>query len=164
MKEQLIRSELMLAQFSAEKSIEIIKCHASVIQHALFDLIRDRRLVVESDTIRESAIEKIVQSGFYLSPDAIPEQIRTVNAKRLERAVQGSSTTLGANLLAVFLLASESELNALHKSDPAFIDFVASLIRLRGHGNEQQSDCSRDDMMSLKNKVLKVIKIITEVF
>ncbi|MGE4499560.1 MAG: hypothetical protein AB7C96_04360 [Hydrogenovibrio sp.] len=163
-KEQLIRSELMLAQFSAEKTIEIIKCYASVMQHALFDAVKDRRLEVKSDTIRESAVDKIVQSGFYPASDVIPEQISTVNTKRLYQAVQGSSTTLGAHLLAVFLLGSESELIQLQKSDPAFIDFVANLIRLRGHGNKQQSDFSRDDMESLKNNVFKSIKIITEVF
>ncbi|HEJ2449058.1 TPA: hypothetical protein SLZ46_000737 [Vibrio cholerae] len=163
-KEQLIRSELMLAQFSVEKTIEIIKCYASVMQHALFDAVKDRRLEVKSDTIRESAVEKIVQSGFYSAPDAIPEQISTVNTKRLYRAVQGSSTTLGAHLLAVFLLGSESELIELQKSDAKFVDFVANLIRLRGHGNKQQSDFSRDDMESLKNNVFKAIKIITEVF
>lgn len=164
-KEQLIRSELMLAQFTAEKAIEIIKCFASVIQHALFEVVNDRNLEIECDTIsRESAVEKIVQSGFYLVPDIIPEQISTVNTKRLYRAVQGSSTTLGAHLLAVFLLGSESELIKLQKSDPTFVDFVANLIQLRGHGNKQQSDFSREDMKSLKNNVFKAIKIIAEVF
>jgi hypothetical protein len=163
-KEQLLRSQLMLAQFSPEKTIEIIKCYASVMQHALFDAVKDRRLEVKSDTIREFAIEKVLQSGFYPVPDVIPEQISTVNTKRLYHAVQGSSTTLGANLLAVFLLGSESELIQLQKSDPTIVDFVANLIQLRGHGNKQQSYFSRDDMESLKNNVFKAIKIITEVF
>lgn len=163
-KEQLIRSELMLAQFSAEKSIEIIKCYASVIQHALFDAVKDRRPEVKSDAIRESAVEKIVQTGFFSAKEQVPVQLTTVGLHHIRRAVQGSSTTLGAHLLAVFLLGSESELIQLQKSDPAFIDFVANLIRLRGHGNKQQSDFSRDDMESLKNNVFKAIKIITEVF
>ena len=129
------------------------------------EVAKDRRSSVKNRTnLRDEAIEKIVQSGFYPAPDAIPEQISTVNTKRLYRAVQGSSTTLGAHLLAVFLLGSESELIEFQKSDPTFVDFVANLIRLRGHGNKQQSDFSRDDMESLKNNVFKAIKIITEVF
>ena len=163
-KEQLIRSELMLAPFSAEKTIEIIKCYASIMQHALFDAVKDRRLEVKSDTIRESAVENIVQTGFFSALECVPEQLTTVAPHNIRRTVQGSSTTLGAHLLAVFLLGSESELIQLQKSDPAFIDFVANLIRLRGHGNKQQSDFSRDDMESLKNNVFKAIKIITEVF
>ena len=163
-KEQLIRSELMLAQFSAEKTIEIIKCYASVMQHALFDAVSDRRLEVKSDTIKESAVEKIVQLGFFSAEEQVPVQLSTVAPHNIRRTVQGSSTTLGAHLLAVFLLGSESELIQLQKSDPAFVDFVANLIRMRGHGNKQQSDFSRDDMESLKNNVFKAIKIITEVF
>jgi hypothetical protein len=163
-KEQLIRSELMLAQFSAEKTIEIIKCYASVMQQALFDAVKDRRFEVRGDTIRESAVEKIVQAEFFSALERVPEQLTTVAPRNIRRAVQGSSTTLGAHLLAVFLLGSESELTQLQKSDPTFIDFIANLIRLRGHGNKQQPDFSRDDMESLKNNVFKAIKKITEVF
>lgn len=163
-KEQLNRSELMLAQFVTEKSIEIIKCYASVMQQTLFDAVKDRRLETKIETIRESAVEKIVQTGFFSALERIPEQISTVAPRNIRRAVQGSSTTLGAHLLAVFLLGSESELIELQKSDPTFVDFVANLIRLRGHGNKHQSDFSRDDVESLKNNVFKAIKIITEVF
>ena len=154
----------MLAQFVTEKSIEIIKCYASVMQQTLFDAVKDRRLEIKSDTIREYAVEKIVQTGFLFALERVPEQLTTVAPRNIRRAVQGSSTTLGAHLLAVFLLGSESELIELQKSDPTFIDFVANLIRLRGHGNKHQSDFSRDDVESLKNNVFKAIKIITEVF
>lgn len=163
-KEQLIRSEEMLAKYTDDVSIEIIKCYASVMQHALFDAVSERRVEIASDNIKKTAIEKIVQSGFYPTLDAIPKQISTVNTKRLYRAVQGSSTTLGAHLLAIFLLGSEDELIQLHKSDPTFVNFVANLIQLRGHGNEQRSDFLRDDLESLKNNLFKAIKMITEVF
>jgi hypothetical protein len=164
-KEQLMRSELMSVQFTTEKAIEVIKCYASVMQHTLFNAVKDRRLEIENDSsIRESAIEKIVQVGFYSSVEFVPEQISTVCIKRLYRAVQGSNTTLGAQFLAVFLLRSESELIQLQKSDPTFVEFVANLIQLRGHGNKQQSDFSWGDMETLKNGVFKTIKIITEVF
>lgn len=163
-KEQLIRSQLMMAQFTAEKTIEIIKCYASVMQHALFDAVNDRKLEVKSDTIRESAIEKIVQAGFFSVEDQVPVQLTTVAPRQVIGVVQGSSTTLGAHLLAVFLLGSERELLQLHKKDPKFVDFVANLIRLRGHGNKQQTDFSWDDIKLLKNNVFKAIRIITEVF
>ncbi len=163
-KEQLIRSELMLATFTSEIKIEIIKSFASVMQHALFDAVKDRRFEIQSDTIRESAVEKIVQTGFFSALEHVPEQLTTVAPHNIRRAAQGSSTTLGAHLLVVFLLGSESELIQLKKSDPAFVDFVATLIRLRGHGNKQQTDFSRDDIESLKNNVFKAIKTITEVF
>jgi len=162
-KEQLLRSELMLAKYTNEKAIEIIKCYSSVMQHALLDAVQDCKLNSESDKIRESAIEKIVQSGFYPAPNYIPKQISTVNIKRLYRAVQGSSTTLGAHLLAVFLLRSESELIQLKKATPSFMIFIAKLIQLRGHGN-QQIDISQDHINSLKKNLFKAIKIIPEIF
>lgn len=163
-KEQLIRAELMLAQFTTENSIEIIKCYASVMQHVLFDAVHDRRLDVESDTARESAVEKIIQAGFFSAIEHVPEQLTTVASRNVRRAVQGSSTTLGAHLLALFLLGSESELIGLQKSYPRFIALVANLIQLRGHGNKEQTGFSRDDMEPLKNNVFKAIKTITVVF
>lgn len=167
LREELVKVTILSQRttLNDEQLQRYINLLASIMQLSLFEVAKDRRSSVKNRTnLRDEAIEKIVQSGFYPAPDAIPEHISTVNTKRLYRAVQGSSTTLGAHLLAVFLLGSESELIELQKSDPTFVDFVANLIRLRGHGNKQQSDFSRDDMESLKNNVFKAIKIITEVF
>jgi len=167
LREELVKVTILSQRTTLdnEQLQRYINLLASIMQLSLFEVAKDRRSSVKNRTnLRDEAIEKIVQSGFYPAPDAIPEQISTVNTKRLYRAVQGSSTTLGAHLLAVFLFGSESELIELKKSDPKFVDFVANLIRLRGHGNNQQSDFSRDDMKSLKNNVFKAIKIITEVF
>ena len=167
LREELVKVTILSQRTTLdnEQLQRYINLLASIMQLSLFEVAKNRRSSVKNQTnLRDEAIEKIVQSGFYPAPDAIPEQISTVNTKRLYRAVQGSSTTLGAHLLAVFLLGSESELIELQKSDPKFVDFVANLIRLRGHGNKQQSDFSRNDMESLKNNVFKAIKIITEVF
>ncbi|GAM10464.1 hypothetical protein OR1_02753 [Geobacter sp. OR-1] len=167
LREELIKLTI-LSQTPAldnEQLQRFINMLASIMQLSLFEVVKDRKSsVINQTTLRDEAIEKIVQSGFYPASNSIPEQISTVNTKRIYLAVQGSSTTLGAQLLAVFLLGSESELVQLQKSDPAFVDFVAKLIRLRGHGNKQQSDFSRGDMEPLKYKVFKSIKIITEVF
>jgi hypothetical protein len=165
-KEQLIRSEIMLEKFSSDKAIEIIKCYASAIQLSLYEVVKDRRLNYKSDRIREEAIEKIVQSDFYSSATDIPEEISTVTVKRINIAVQGLSSTLGTQLLSVFLLGSESELTQIRNLDPEFIEFVANLIRLRGHGNDNEKlhDFSQNDIELLKNKVFKTIKIITEIF
>ncbi|MBW7876127.1 MAG: hypothetical protein H3C47_09085 [Candidatus Cloacimonetes bacterium] len=165
-KEQLIRSELLLAQFSEDKKIEIIKCYASVIQIVLLDSVNDRNMEIEIDTIRETAIERIVQSGFIPAKEQLSEQLTTVTPRRLYRAVKGGSETLGAHLLAVFLLGSESELNQLRDLEPNFVKFVADLICLRGHGNDNRhlADFSRDEMESLKCNVFRAVKKISEAF
>ena len=167
LREELVKVTILSQRTTLdnEQLQRYINLLASIMQLSLLEVAKDRRKIVKNrNKLRDEAIEKFVQSGFYPAPDAIPEQISTLNTTRLYRAVQGSSTTLGAHLLAVFLMGSESELIELQKSDPKFVDFVANLISLRGHGNKQQSDFSRNDMESLKNNVFKAIKIITEVF
>lgn len=167
LREELIRVTILNQRKSLDREQlqRYINLLASIMQLSLFEVAKDRRSSVNNQiNLRDEAIDKIVRSGFYHASDAIPDQISTINVKRLHLAVQGSSTTLGAQLLGVFLLGSEDELIQLHKSDPTLVEFVANLIRLRGHGNEQQSDFSRDDMESLKNNVFKAIKTIREVF
>lgn len=167
LREELVKATILSQRetLDNEQLQRYINVLASIMQLSLFEVAKGRASSVKNQAnFRDEAIEKIVQSGFYPAPDSIPEQISTVNTKRLYRALQGSSTTLGAHLLAVFLLGSERELVELQKTDPKFVELVANLIRLRGHGNKQQSDFSEDDMEALKNNVFKAIKIITEVF
>lgn len=167
LREELIKVTLLNQGQSLDKEHlqRYINLLASIMQLSLLEVTKDRKSSVTNQIIlRDEAIDRIIRSGFYHASDAIPEQISTINVKRLHLAVQGSSTTLGAQLLGLFLLGSENELIQLQKSDPTLVEFVANLIRLRGHGNERQSDFSRNDMESLKNNVFKAIKIIKEVF
>ncbi len=167
-----LREELVKATILSQKTTldneqlqRYINLLASIMQLSLFEVAKDRISSVKNLTnMRDEAIEKIVQSGFYPAPDAIPEQIITVNTKRLYRAVQGSSSTLGAQLLALCFVASKSELLFLKSSFPKCIELVANLIRLRGHGNQHSTDFSRDNLESLKNNVFQAIKIIMDVF
>lgn len=169
LREELVKVTILSQskKLSEEQKKQYVFTLASIMQLSLLEVAKDRRSSVKNQTnLRDEAIEEIVQSGFYPAPDAIPKQISTVNTKRLYRAVQGSSTTLGAHLLGVFLLGSESELIELQKSDPSFVEFIDKLIMLRGH-NEPLSHYSKnsiDDLMTYKNHAFKAIKIITEVF
>jgi len=163
-KEQLVRSETMLAQYSDENSIEIIKCYASIMQQLLIDIVKDRKASDENICLREKAIEKIIKSGFYYNSDDIPEQISTVNDKRLYHAAQGSSTTLGAHLLSAFLLGEETELIQLRNSDSEFVEFIARLIQLRGHGNKKLHAYTREDIELLRINLFNKVKIVSEVF
>ena len=168
-KEQLMRSELMLAQYTEEKTIEIITCYASVLQHSLSEAVSGRRIEFKDDNIAETAVQKIVQSGFYSDAYSVPKSITTVKLRKIRRATEGYSSTLGAHLLAVFLLGTENELLELQQNDPQFVEFISRLLYLRGHGNKRISDFSKEEIESVKNysirnNVFKVIKIITEVF
>lgn len=167
-----IREELVKATILSQKATldneqlqRYINLLASIIQLSLLEVAKDRRTLVKNrNNLRDEAIEKIVQSGFYPAPDAIPVQISTVNADRLYRATQGSSTTLGAQLLALCLVASEGELLVLKRCFPNCFELIAKLIKLRGHGNQHELDFSRENLESLKINVFKLVKIIMEVF
>ena len=165
-KEQLIHSERLLAMFTPEKKIKIITCYASVMQLALFDAINDRRLDIKSDTIREIAVEKIVQAGFFSAKELVSKKLTTVAPDKVRRAIQGQSPSLGAQLLAFFLLALENELNQLRDLEPAFVKLVADLVFLRDHGNDDRhlTGVSQNDLEILKKKVFKAIKLLAEVF
>lgn len=164
-KEQLIRSEIMLEKFTLEKNIEIIKCYAAVLQQILIDVVKERTLLeFEGYCIRELAIDMIIRAGFFSTKNQIPKELTTVAVHNIEGAVQGLSTTLGAQSLAIFLLGEKSELTKLRELDPEFINFVSSLIRHRGHGNEQQLGVLQSDICSLRDRLFKVIKMLSEIF
>lgn len=167
-KEQLLRAELMLAQFDSDKSIEIIKCYASVMQNSIFDAIKNRRFEIENDfnnnKAKKLAIAKMLEFKFYSTNATIPKEVSSVNSSRFSQVFQGLNTSLGANLLAIFLLGSESELIKLYQKTPKFAEFVAKLISLRGHGNQNLDNISQDDIRSLKEELSKAIKAIKEIF
>uniref|UniRef100_UPI0022A881E1 hypothetical protein n=1 Tax=Vibrio parahaemolyticus TaxID=670 RepID=UPI0022A881E1 len=152
LREELVKVTMLSQRTTLdnEQLQRYINLLASIMQLSLFEVAKDRRSSVKNRTnLKDEAIEKIVQSGFYPAPDAIPEQISTVNADRLYRAAQGSSTTLGAQLLALCLVASEGELVVLKRSFPKCFELIAKLIKLRGHGNQYETDFSRENLESV---------------
>ncbi len=168
-KELLIRAEIMLAQYANDeaiaKPIEIVKCFSSAMQLSIYEIMKNRTLPLQNENHRkETVFDRMVRSGFYQCTDDIPRSLRTVNQRRLGRAACGCNVTLGTNLMAVFLMVTENELIRLQHADPDFIKLISKLIRLRGHGNQQQISLSRDKIESIRNKVFKAIRIITEVF
>lgn len=167
LREELVKATILSqkATLDNEQIQRYINLLASIVQLSLLEVAKDRRKIVKNrNKLRDEAIEKIVQSGLVPASDAIPVQISTVNADRLYRATQGSSTTLGAQLLALCLLASEGELLVLKRCFPNCFELIAKLIKLRGHGNHHQHDFTRENLESLKINVFKLVKIIMEVF
>ena len=167
LREELVKVTILSQRTTLdnEQLQRYINLLASIMQLSLLEVAKDRRKIVKNrNKLRDEAIEKIVQSGLVPASDAIPVQISTVNADRLYRATQGSSTTLGAQLLALCLLASEGELLVLKRCFPNCFELIAKLIKLRGHGNHHQHDFTRENLESLKINVFKLVKIIMEVF
>ena len=163
LREELIKLNILTgsSKLRTDQHQRCINIMSSVMQIVLFEFGTERRINVDhKKDFKQEALEKIVRAGFYRTLEEIPKLIRTVNRKRVRLAVLGKSTTLGAQLLEAFLVGTESELINLQQSDPTFVSFVAKLLRLRGHGNKLQINLSSDQIITMKNELLKKIKII----
>jgi len=165
-KELLTRLEIMMSRYSEDQSMEVIKTLASSIQLALFEGIVARLIFCARegavDSIKDVAINRTVEFGFCSSRNDVPEELRTVRNERVQRAAQGHSTTLGASLLALIFLCSNAELCSLKEADPNIVLFIAHLIKLRGHGNQELTFFSKDELETLKRESMKKIKTILE--
>lgn len=166
-KEQLIRIECMFAQpLDDLMTVEIFKALASAIQTSLQQKLRDRSTIETSNSedVKEIALNKIIEAGFYETRNEIPKSLSTVRSGFVKKSIGGYGASLGADLLGLIFVASDYEIQCLYQADAHIIRFTADLLSKRGDGNTLSAVLSRDDMESLKNNVLKAIKIITEVF
>lgn len=167
LKEQLIRIECMFAQPLDDLMIvEIFKALASAMQTSLQQKLRDRRAIgtSNSEDVKEIALSKIIEAGFYDTRNEIPESLSTVRSDFIKKSIGGYGASLGADLLGLIFVASEYEVQCLYQTDARIIRFTADLLSNRGDGNTLHATLSRDDMESFKNNVFKAIKIITEAF
>lgn len=166
-KEQLIRIECMFAQpLDDLMTVEIFKALASAIQTSLQQKLRDRSTIETSNSedVKEIALNKIIEAGFYETRNEIPKSLSTVRSGFIKKSIGGYGASLGADLLGLIFVASDYEIQCLYQADAHIIRFTADLLSKRGDGNTLSAVLSRDDMESLKNNVFKAIKIITEVF
>lgn len=167
LKEQLIRIECMFTQPSDDlMTVEVLKALAAAMQTSIQQKLRDQRTIgtSNSEDIKEIAISKIIETGFYETRNEIPKSISTVRSEFIKKSIGGYGASLGADLLGLIFIASNNEVRYLYQTDPHIIRFTADLLSKRGDGNTLSAVLSRDDMESLKNNVFKAIKIITEVF
>jgi len=167
LKEQLIRIERMFAYASDNRiTIEIIKAIASAMQIVLQQKLRDRNTDGRSGSkeIKEIALRKIIEVGFYKTHAEIPASISTVKSDFIKKSIGGFGASLGADLLAFIFVASDAEVQCLYQRDTNIIRFVADLLSKRGDGNTLSVALSLDEMVSLRDNVFKAIKLIMEVF
>jgi hypothetical protein len=166
LREQLIRIEQMFAHTLDDLiSIETLKALAAAMETILQQKIRNRGTVNNNvENIKEIALGKIIDAGFFDRHNEIPESITTVKSGFVDKSVRGYGTTLGASFLALMFVSSKDEIDHLYQVDEHFVTCTADLLEKRGDGNTITDPLSRDDLESLKNNVFKAIKIITEVF
>lgn len=111
----------------------VVQLAASVelaLAHAISSLPR------EPETEPRAAAARMVAAGFYPSPEAVPLALLGGNrADKLARVLQSGRGTVGPCTLALFLRARADDLEQLHRACPNAVKLLASLVELRGHGN-----------------------------
>ena len=83
--------------------------------------------------LNRMAESKAIEAGFCA---VLPESLLTVKTLAVRQTLQGGSQSLGACVIAFFLVSDEDVLTSIHGVQPSFVDDMASLIIRRGHGNE----------------------------
>ena len=163
LREELSRI-VKLEQKSEALDLQYVKSLAAAMQLAFFEMTVDRKTSGNSDRdLKNVAFEKAVEAGFVGHIDEVPKTVSTVNPKKVHEAFHGISSTLGAHLIALFLLYPTDELIRLRQALPELIEIVDRLLQLRKHGNQQLRPNQQKSLPSLKNRVFNAIKIVTEV-
>ena len=86
----------------------------------------------------------------------LPSDLRSVNSRRVREALEGNHLSLGASVLALLATLPSGALSAVAGAQPDLLTAVATVIRLRGHGNEP-TPMSRDDLARVRSAVLASI-------
>lgn len=87
--------------------------------------IKDTDFIIEVEN-------KLKNAGGYKT---LPECLRTVKPTTIRQSLQGSSSTLGACVIAFLLLVDDEILTLILNNHPSFIDNLEEIIIKRGHGN-----------------------------
>ena len=107
------------------------------------------------------AAQRATESGFALDGDVLPKNLATVNPRRIQSALEGMNSTLGANLLALLLKAPAKWLGDFAETQKDFIQFIDQVIRERGHGN-QSIYLAGKKILEIKEKAYQSIKQLRE--
>lgn len=104
-----------------------------------------------------SSQKKIQESGL----GELPKCLCTVKPLAIRQTLQGDDQTLGACVIAFLLMADDDTLRGIANTHPCFIDDIASIITIRGHGNEPCS-LPKVDIKKLRKAAYSTIKTLLE--
>lgn len=141
---------------------QTVKDLASILQSAVHVGQLDSEPVFRDDEhLREQAERRALHAGLLRAGAKLPAGLATVNLKRLQQAIQGRSPTLGANVMALLLLAPAPRLKRFSVVFPDILQLCARVIELRGHGNAPVF-LRADEVLKLKDEVYKACTVLME--
>jgi len=126
---------------------------ASFRQNLLIKLPPD---VLDSELIAASQ-KKMHDSGL----GELQECLRTVKPLAIRQTLQGNDQTLGACVIAFLLMSNDDTLRIIADTHPGFIDDIAFVIIIRGHGNEPRP-LPYADIAKLRKATYSTIKTLLE--
>jgi len=112
--------------------------------------------VLDSELISASQ-KKMHESGL----GELQECLRTVKPLAIRQTLQGNDQTLGACVIAFLLMSNDDTLRTIADTHPSFIDDIAFVIIIRGHGNEPRP-LPYADIAKLRKATYSTIKTLLE--
>ena len=91
----------------------------------------------------------------------LQECLRTVKPLAIRQTLQGNDQTLGACVIAFLLMSNDDTLRIIADTHPSFIDDIAFVIIIRGHGNEPRP-LPYADIAKLRKATYSTIKTLLE--
>jgi hypothetical protein len=157
--DQLRKGEMQLSQ-----QIDAIGALASALEIALIETIgKGNRTHADGRTVKSTALDNLKAAGFTLTDGELPKRLSTVGNKKITKAATGISTSLGANMLVFACRATAEQLALWARKLPDLILNIDTLLKLRGHSNEQLIDPLTDsDLKVLKNQLYHFIKLLMD--
>lgn len=151
---QMINWKITLAErkFVAGSSCSLLQ---QFFESAVLSLLKYVSPPEKSERNADFASEKIKTAGFSLKAGRVSDSLRTVNYKRINKAVCGGGCdTLGAAIIAFLLLLSPEELRNVAKNNDKFILGLSNLLEERGHSDLNEYSAQQ---VSTYNKIATYI-------
>lgn len=169
--DELTKIELFGEALSIESSKipEYVNSLASVLQISLLFLLAEHKVEIGDDIdLKVLALEKANIVKFSLIDETFPQGLRTVKNNSVKQACGGSSSTLGANLLAFLILIPKETLVTISRNVPNLITLVARIIDLRGHANKSSEQIlneldGENELLALKETVYDTVNTLMEI-
>jgi len=170
-KESLLAMELALAALPDEPhgdGLAVILSMAGAVQKAIhqaakaLDALNGPPGEVPLSRNKAEVLCNARRFGFRLDNDALPRALETVSLGRIKQSLQGMSTTLGTECIALMLRATPQQLSRIANRSPGLLLFVANLCDARGHGNAPVF-LSRKSLNGLTGTAYDTVKLFMEI-
>lgn len=129
-----------------------------LLEETLVSILRRTNPPLRKLRNTDYAAEKCRNTGFYLAGGELPDSLRTVNYKRVNKAVCGDCETLGAAVVGFILLVDETELKDIASRYPNIFIDIDKLLKQRGHKDVKVY--SSEEVSTFENIYTYIVKEI----